>query len=100
MKKLPSEFKQYFWDIDFAKLNPAKHPKYVLERLLDYGDEKALAWMDKNFPVQQIIETVKKSRALTHKSANFWTQIYNLSPKEVLCLNKHYQTQQEKIWAC
>ena len=45
MKKAPAFLKQYFWDIDFDKLDIEKYPLYVVARILNYGDEKAIAWM-------------------------------------------------------
>ena len=45
IQKLPPVFKKYFWDVEFEKINPEKRKVYILQRILEYGDEDAVAWM-------------------------------------------------------
>lgn len=98
MKK-PRFLKQYFWDIDFEKFNPKKHPRYTIERLLEYGNEDAVRWMFKNFDKKAIKEALMKSRQLTKRSANFWAIFFGIKDKEkVLCLNKHFRKIYRAIW--
>lgn len=97
-KRLPKSCHRFFWDIAAAKLNPAKFPKYTTERLLEYGDQKAVAWMQKSFTKKQIIEVLKNSRNLSAKSANFWAVIYNVPKDQVRCLEEDFRKLHRMLW--
>jgi len=43
MKKLPRFLNKYFWDVEFEKIDLQKRRVYVLKRILEYGDERAVA---------------------------------------------------------
>lgn len=94
----PQFLKPLFWDIDFEKLDVKKYPRYVIERILEYGDLKHVRWMFKTYPKRTIVETVKKSRQLSLKSANFWADYYHIPKDEVLCLTKSFREIQRSIW--
>lgn len=97
-KKLPKRFAKYFWDIDPQKIDIQKYPQYVLERLLQFGDLAAVKWGLNQFGKDKLIEVVKTSRQINRKTANFFINIYNLKPEEVLCFNREYQSQHRAVW--
>jgi len=97
MKSLPRFLKKYFWDVDFSKLDKKTHSRFIIERILEYGDEKAIKWMEKNFKLNEIKKVVCQSRNLSLKSANFWQLIFNLNKNEILCLKKSFQKKQKII---
>lgn len=76
--KMPDFLKRYFWDVDFATLDPDKYSTYVIERLLDIGDIDATAWLFKTYPKNDIKEIVKNTRQLSKKSLNYWLTILDL----------------------
>lgn len=96
--KMPEFLKRYFWDVDFSTIDPDKHSTYVIERLLDLGDVDATAWLKKKYNENEIKNTVLQSRQLSAKSANYWTIIYNLNAKEVLCMTKSYREKHKLFW--
>lgn len=96
--QLPSFLKKYFWDTDFNSLSIKKHSSYLITRLLEYGDEKALSWMFKNINRKKIETTVIESRELSQKSANFWGLVLNLNKTRIQCLKKSYQKIQSSHW--
>lgn len=98
MSKAPAFLKQYFWDIDFKKLDPQKSPVYVIERILETGDDKAVHWALKNFDKTLIKSVVRKSRALSPVTANFWSLLLSISQKDVVCLQKPYQEVRQTHW--
>lgn len=98
MKRLPDFLKEYFWEIDFEKLDSEAKPDYVLERLLEYGDVQAVKWMLQEFSSEKIEETLIKSRAITRKSANFWAVYFGLDRGKIRCLQKPSPSQPEAIW--
>jgi hypothetical protein len=69
---LPQDFHRYFWDVSFEELTLEKYPRYIAERILNYGDLHAvkwlLSWIDKKF-LRTIIES---SRNLNSKTRNYW----------------------------
>ncbi|MEK7596012.1 MAG: hypothetical protein AAB564_00455 [Patescibacteria group bacterium] len=68
--------KKYFWDTDFNSLDINKNKKYVLERILDMGDNKSVRWMKNNFSKKDILETLKNNRKISKKSLNFWNLFF------------------------
>jgi hypothetical protein len=88
MKTLPSFLKRYFWDIDFQKLNKKAYRYFIIERILEYGDEKAVKWMKQTFKLEEIKDTLFHSKNLSFKSANFWQLIFNVDRNKILCLKK------------
>lgn len=99
MKRLPNFLKKYFWDVDFKKLNARTHPEFILERLLEYGDEKAVNWMKNNYSKNEIADVLFYFRGVSPKSANYWAVIFNINKKKILCLQKHYLEIRKKHWA-
>jgi hypothetical protein len=96
--KLPESFSKYFWDIDFNNLEVEKSSVFVIERILEYGDEKAVRWMLKNFDSSQIKKILSKRRGFSGRSANYWSLILNIPKNKILCLNKLYQKMQKSHW--
>ena len=94
----PVTLKKYFWDVDFKKLNPSKNPYFVIERILEYGDENAVKWMMNNFNRPQIKQTLLKRKGLSGKSANYWSYIFSVPQNKILCLKKSYQKTQKSHW--
>ena len=98
MNKLPKFLKKYFWDVDFRKIDAQARSQYVLGRLLEYGDEKAISWMRKNFAKPQIEDVLFHYRSVSPQSANFWAVIFNINKKKVLCLQKPYLEIRRRHW--
>lgn len=38
--------KQLFWDVDLNKIDIKKYPKFIIKRILEYGDEAVVKWED------------------------------------------------------
>ncbi len=51
---LPEFLKKYFWEVDFKEIDLRKHSTYILIRLMEYGDEKAVKWIKKHFTGEDI----------------------------------------------
>lgn len=98
MKAAPKFLKQYFWDIDFEKLDLKTHYQDILVRILEYGDEKAIDWMKRNFTKDDVANVLFHLRGVSPKSANFWALIFGINRKEVLCLQKHYLEIRNRHW--
>jgi len=98
MKALPQSLRPYFWDVDFAELDYKKYPSFVLGRILEYGDKRAINWMQKHFSKGDIVGVLSRLRTVSPKSANFWALIYGIDRKKILCLQKHYLQMRKRHW--
>ena len=85
---MPEFLKEYFWDVEFEKIDLEKRRVYILRRILDYGDKKALSWMWKNFSEEEIKNILYNYRGLSLKSANFWAVIVGVKKEDVKCLKR------------
>ena len=65
-----------FWDVDPKKINPKRHAKYIIERILDFGNDREVRWMAKTYHPMLIKKTLKTSRVLHRKSKVLWSAIY------------------------
>ncbi len=74
---ITASLKKYFWDTDFNALDAKKHKKYILERILDMGDDHSVEWMRRTFSKKDILGVLKNNRRISKKSLNFWNLILN-----------------------
>ncbi|RME08794.1 MAG: hypothetical protein D6803_00280 [Anaerolineae bacterium] len=96
--RLPKSAYRYFWEIDPAQLDVSAHPRYVIERLLEYGDFPELRWLFRRFPREQIVDTLKRSRQLSRRRAAFWALYFDVPSHSVRCLQKPFHQQRDAIW--
>jgi hypothetical protein len=75
-----------FWDTNLDAFNPAAYPAYTIARILEYGDQKAVAWLKETFSEAQIVEVLRNERRLSRKSANFWALIYHVPAQDIAAL--------------
>ena len=97
MKMLPKFLKKYFWDVDFNKLEVDKSRLFVLRRILEYGDEQAVQWMNNNFSRNEITKLLSFAR-INPQSANYWALVLGIKKENILCLRKRYLAMRKKIW--
>lgn len=83
---IPSFVAKTLWDTPLANISFPKHAKFVVERVLEYGDLDAYHWARKQLGDEIIRETLRTSKRLTPKSANFYATILEVPKEEVLCL--------------
>ncbi len=98
MEKLPKSLKKYFWDVNFKNLDKDKYSHFIIERILEYGNKEAVAWMRKNYNQKQIQNALSSSKNLSLKSANFWRIIFRLNKNKILCLKKSFRKKLNLFW--
>lgn len=96
--KLPDSAKRYFWDINVETLDVAAHPRFVIERLLEYGDFPELKWLFREFSRDEIVDVIKRTRRLSRRRASAWANYFDIRRDEVLCLSKPSPSQPAAIW--
>lgn len=98
MNCLPEFLKEYFWDVKFEELDLEKWRVFILKRIMEYGDDKAVDWMWKNFKKSEIKDALCNYRGYSRKSANFWASVLDIPKQEVLCLKKSSSKIPKSIW--
>lgn len=66
-----------FWDVDPKKISPKKHAIYIIERILDFGNDKEVRWLFHYYSPKLIRKTLNKSRVIHHKSKALWQLLCN-----------------------
>jgi Family of unknown function (DUF6922) len=84
---IPRHLHPLFWDTNLDNFNPEAHPDYTIFRVLEYGDESAVAWLRDTFSDSEIRRVLCTERRLSPKSANFWALVYEVPFQEVAALN-------------
>ncbi len=72
ISEIPERFRSLFWDTSLDNIHIKRNARYIIERVLEFGDMGALNWLQKVYSVQNIIDVLNLSRILTEKSRNFW----------------------------
>ena len=87
MEPLPAFLEPFFWEIDFSCLRLPGREDYVIERLLEYGDDRAIHWLKATFPPEAISRVVRRSRCLSRNTANLWGLILDIKREEMACFS-------------
>ena len=98
MVRLPYFLKEYFWDVKFEDLEIKKHQIFILKRLMEHGNDKAVSWMQKNFKPAELKNALSNYRGYSRKSANFWAFILGIPKEDVLCLKTSSSKAPKNIW--
>jgi hypothetical protein len=69
---IPERFRSLFWDTNPDSIHMRRHARYIIERILEFGDLDALEWLQKVYPSQTIIDVLGVSRSISDKSRIFW----------------------------
>ena len=83
---IPRDVRPLFWEIDADGFDPRSYPRYTIGRVLEWGDERAYAWLKEVFSEPEIKDVILRERRLTRRSANFWSLVYGLPRHEVAAL--------------
>ncbi len=89
---VPQHLRAFFWDINTDSFEPNAYPEYTILRILELGDEKAVAWLRAEFSEDAITKVLRGDRRLSPRSANFWALVYGIPPEEIAALRP--QTEQ------
>lgn len=77
-KKPVIKFRQtLFWDVDPKTIDPQRHARYIIERVLDFGDEREVRWLVHHYPPGIIKKTLREPRSPLHdKSKILWSLVF------------------------
>lgn len=88
LASVPAALRKLFWDVNIETLGTEKHKVYIIERVLEFGDEEVYRWLFNTYANRDIIAVTKSSRRLSRPTATMMANFYNLLEGEVRCLQK------------
>lgn len=66
-----------FWDVDPNTVDPKKHGRYIIERILEFGRDDEIRWLVHYYSSQIIRDVLNRSRGVLHeKTKALWSLIY------------------------
>lgn len=74
--------KTLFWDV--VDVDPCKNEKFIIGRILNFGDEDDFFWARKTYGDKRVRDAILESRVLDDKSLSFWCQYFNLDKNKCL----------------
>lgn len=63
---------ELFWDVDLATIDEDKHRRYIIERILDFGNDDEVRWMWQRYSHNQIRDVVQSSRVVRSVTRPLW----------------------------
>lgn len=96
--QLPNSFKKYFWDVDFEKIDREQSSSYIIHRLLDRGNDRAIKWLFKIYKKDLVKEVIIKRRGFSAKTVNFWADLLDIDKRKVVCLQTPYLKMRQQLW--
>ncbi|PIZ00457.1 hypothetical protein COY62_02480 [bacterium (Candidatus Howlettbacteria) CG_4_10_14_0_8_um_filter_40_9] len=85
-----------FWDVELKTLDAEKHKKFIIERILLFGNVEDFRWARDFYGEKCIKDVVISNRTLDRKSQNFWCQYFNINQK--LCIRNQSTKRQSLFW--
>lgn len=73
MEKMPLR-PSLFWDVNPKTIDPEKNARYVIERILDFGEPKEVRWLFKQYSQNEIKRVMNLPRSqVDPKSKSLWS---------------------------
>jgi hypothetical protein len=88
---LPEFLRSFFWDVDFERLRVEGHERYIIERVLEYGDDRSIRWLWRTFGPSAVARVVRRSRRISPNTANLWALVLDIPRGQIRCFSKHFQ---------
>ena len=94
---MPPHIASYLWDVPLDKLNLVKASKFVIERVLEYGNTEDVVWLEKTYGKELIIKTISESLRISAKTGNYFALRYKLDDSVLTCLRAPYIQKQHRF---
>ncbi|OYD16737.1 hypothetical protein CH330_01910 [candidate division WOR-3 bacterium JGI_Cruoil_03_51_56] len=79
---IPESVRRLFWDIRVETVDVKYHYRFIIRRVLDFGNPAAIKWLRATYPSQVIKEVVDAKRGLAHKTVVFWTRYFKIDAQK------------------
>lgn len=65
-----------FWDADPKRLDTEKNVRYIIERVLDFGNDEEIRWLFQRYPRVLLQDALSRPRGGLHeKSKALWSLV-------------------------
>ncbi len=75
---IPDHVLKLFWDADKSGIDVQRHARYIVCRVLDYGDSPEVRWLFDTYGEEAIRNVVASGAPLHPKTANYWRKRFGL----------------------
>jgi len=81
---VPKFLKTSLWSYDLNSLNKEKDKHLIIEQILNFGSDKQIKWLAKNYNLKDIKKVVSNpSRGIWPESSlNYWTKVLGIKLKD------------------
>ena len=86
--QLPEFLRSIFWETKFENIDIFGYKQYIIERVLEYGNDDAIIWLLKAFDAREIGEVVRSSRRISPNTATLWSLVLEIPKEEITCISK------------
>ena len=83
--EIPSAFSPFFWDVHVHELDKDRHRIFIIERLLNEGDQHTLRWLLEVYTDGELRQAVMTARGLNRKATRYWQHYFGLREEEMRC---------------
>lgn len=83
-----------FWDV--RSVDPDKNSDFVIDRILNSGDEEDLRWAIKYYGIVKMKARFEQNRNLDDKSFSFWCKYFDIDKSS--CIQKQLKAKQGAFW--
>jgi hypothetical protein len=97
MTEIPDFIHPYLWDTPIEGISITKHAKFIIERVLEYGNEEAIIWLNKTYTKNQVKEVLINSRRISPKTGVFYASMYEADPNELTCTKQPFTQKQNRF---
>jgi len=74
MRNKKIKFRQsLFWDVNPKNIDVKKNAPYIIERVLDFGNDKEIKWLWDFYDKTLFKKVVRKSRNLMPQTKSLWS---------------------------
>jgi hypothetical protein len=96
---LAADPRRYFWDTDPDGVDVDRHADYVIERVLDHGDLRAVRWALAFYGEDRIRQwfLAGRARGLLRRTREFWRLVLGLAEEE-LCTAESSRPVKSRLW--
>ena len=81
---IPEHVLKLFWDADKSGIDVEKHSRYIICRVLDFGDTPEVRWLLDTYGEEAVRRVVASNPPLHPKTTNYWRKRFGLAADGVL----------------
>ena len=80
--------REYFWDVDPAKLDAVKSSRLIIERTLNLGSIREISLIVKFYGKKQVVDTVNQISYFDPKTMNFISKLFGIPITDFKCYTR------------